>query len=514
MSDNQNQPGALKRIFGCDVRSLAIFRIALGITILTDLFSRWSTLEAMYTDNGYYTRQLSYDYYATRFGEGWDTVFWSIHWLSGSVPFQSMLFVVAGIFATLLIFGAWTRVATAVSWVLLISLHVRNPVILSSGDFLLKLLLFWSMFIPLGKVWSIDAKRAGRSINNTPLTVTSFATAGIIIQLFSMYFFTGLAKWNDTWWSGDAMYYVLHLDIYVTEFGRQLLDQPLLLQATSYATVIIEVFLIALLFSPWKTSWFRMINLVVYWGFHIGIAMAMQIGIFPLVSMVAWLLLIPGGLWNVICKPEESRGVPQESKPVAGIVRRMTFVSQAFCAGMIVFVLMWNVTNIESPDLRKYRPSFLSKLGYCFVINQHFQMFGTPPNTNVWFVYDAELEDGTKIDVYRNEPVRHELPASVRETFPAHHWRRLHRNLVVDFYKDLRQPMVDYLVKKWNREHAEEQHVSKLKMLCYFQETGPGYEAKDHAVVIFGTYRDEEKPGSLFDKFSKEIGKDLDGFGF
>ena len=78
---------ALRSVFRLDLRSLATFRIGLGLIIICDLIFRSQTLTEMYTDEGFYTRQVSYDYYQATWGDGWQTIFWSLHWLGGSPAF-------------------------------------------------------------------------------------------------------------------------------------------------------------------------------------------------------------------------------------------------------------------------------------------------------------------------------------------------------------------------------------------------------------------------------------------
>ncbi|MDY7080948.1 MAG: HTTM domain-containing protein, partial [Halobacteria archaeon] len=84
-----------------------------------------------------------------------------LHALSGDAWFQVLLFVVASVFALMLVVGYRTKVATVVSLVLLVSLHLRNPVILNGGDSLLRRLLFIGIFLPLGEQWSVDAFWSG-----------------------------------------------------------------------------------------------------------------------------------------------------------------------------------------------------------------------------------------------------------------------------------------------------------------------------------------------------------------
>src|SRR5262245_9631729 len=126
------RPGIFERcanVFGLDVRSLAVLRMALGGILLADLWVRSSDFAAMYTDDGIAPVALLRS--LTGGGQ------WSLHLLSGAVWFQLTLFVVAALFALALLAGLRTRLATIASWALISSLHVRLPVVLNAGDTLL-----------------------------------------------------------------------------------------------------------------------------------------------------------------------------------------------------------------------------------------------------------------------------------------------------------------------------------------------------------------------------------------
>src|SRR5262245_7739405 len=86
--------------FGLDPRSLALFRIGLGLTLLVDLAGRWPDLVAHYTDDGVLPRSIT-PVYAI-----------SIHGLDGSAAYEWLLFLLAAAFAVALVVGYRTQLAT------------------------------------------------------------------------------------------------------------------------------------------------------------------------------------------------------------------------------------------------------------------------------------------------------------------------------------------------------------------------------------------------------------------
>ena len=80
----------------------------------------------------------------------------SIHLANGTPQFQAVLFFLQALFAIGLLIGYRTRLITLLSWLLLTSLHARFRAILGGGDEYLRILLFWSLFLPLGARYSVD----------------------------------------------------------------------------------------------------------------------------------------------------------------------------------------------------------------------------------------------------------------------------------------------------------------------------------------------------------------------
>ena len=124
----------LKNNFSVDLRSLAITRIVFSLLIFIDLIIRSRFLEEFYTDSGIMPLRALRLIYPTNYHN-------SLHALSGEYPYELSLFLLAVLFAFLLLIGLFTRIATIISWALLVSLNLRNPLILQGGDTLFKCLM-------------------------------------------------------------------------------------------------------------------------------------------------------------------------------------------------------------------------------------------------------------------------------------------------------------------------------------------------------------------------------------
>ncbi len=281
-----------RTVFGIDLRTLALFRVLLSAWILIDLGMRARDLLAHYTDFGVLPRAVQIEHlYVTT---------WSFHLANGSAWFQAALFILAGLVAVALMFGWHTRLMTVLSWALLLSLQNRNTFILSGEDNLALLLLFWAIFLPLGARYSVDAALT-RSSPFPENAYFSIATAALLIQGMSMYFFSALLKTHPIWVSeGTAVYYALQLDYLVTPFAlwfRQFQD---LMTGLTYYVYLLELIGPILIFSPLFHRTCRTIFMLAFISMHLAFAVFLEIGFFPFISIIMNLAFMPGWMWDRI----------------------------------------------------------------------------------------------------------------------------------------------------------------------------------------------------------------------
>jgi len=490
--------GDWRQIFACDLRSLAVMRMALGCLVLIDLGMRARSIRAMYTDDGFFPLSMWHTYVA-KFADTAEPMSWSLHALHGGMTLQVILFITAAVAAVMLMVGWKTRIACVVSWVLLVSLQMRNPLILHSGDALFRLVLFWGMFLPLGKVWSVDARQRPAVAFQQP--VLSAATFGLIMTLFSLYFFAGIAKLNDFWISGNAMEYVLRLDIYTTVIGKLMLQSPVGLKILTWATLVGEIVLPILLLTPWKNHWWRNISLVYFIGLHIGIAACMSIGLFSPVAISAWLALLPSAFWNRFAFSRSPLNQAENPVPVSPLPRW----ASAFCLVMVFYFFLWNLATVDHPAFKNLMPQQARVVGRYLNLRQSFRMFDTPPPHSPWFVYEARLKNGAEMDIFRGKPLDHQRPDSILETIPEHHWRRLHRNLARPSFEKYRVPVSEYMVRSWNRSHDADSQIVTAKTTVYLDEITQQSESNGTISEVWYRYGGEVADQQLFDDLLKKV---------
>jgi hypothetical protein len=281
----------LADFFHLDTRALALLRIGVALLLIYDYADRLPDARAHYSDWGAVPRSsLPPD------------VSISVHVLSGSAWWSGLLMVVGLLFALALLAGYKTRFVLFVSWFLLISIHGRNVAVLSGGDAVLRLAMFWALFLPLGARFSLDAA-AHRAAGGAPAPdrVVSVASAALILQICMIYLFAGAWKWDPVWRTeGTAVWHALHVDHLTTRIGLLVRDLPPdVLKLLSFSTVWgIETIGPVLLFVPFATGPVRTLTVAAVIGFHVGLGMCMALSNFPLVCIVVWAALLPTWFWD------------------------------------------------------------------------------------------------------------------------------------------------------------------------------------------------------------------------
>jgi tetratricopeptide (TPR) repeat protein len=198
------------------------------------------------------------------------------------------LLIIAALCLTL---GFRTRLSAAVLFVCLVSFDHRNPIILNSGDTLLRLFALLLAFSPAGYDFSIDRWLAQRRAK-APLAVPDAAPwvqRLMQLQLAAVYF---QAFWSkiagDTWSDGTALYYTSRL----LDFQRLpipfVFDNLWTIKLLTWSSLGIECALWTLIW--WKP--FRYYVLVAGVLLHLGIDWSMNLPIFEYLMIASYLLFI------------------------------------------------------------------------------------------------------------------------------------------------------------------------------------------------------------------------------
>lgn len=280
---------------GIDERTLALFRIMIALTVIVDLSSFTSVFSLFLTDGGICPRSCAATHSRSSF-------FLSLYYLNGSYFYNATLLFVTLIAALCLMVGYHTRVAVIICWILITSLNARITFSWYLADTLLALLLFWSMFLPLGACYSVDNALARHRIppqRNNRIFV-SVATLAIILQHAYIYTMGALLK-SGSWLDGSAVKSAINLLQYRSSLSFLLEKSPALLEMLTVFVYYLELLTLPLLFFPIFTPQIRIILFLLITSMHAGFVLFLNVGYFPLVSIAGATLFIPS-LWWQVCQ--------------------------------------------------------------------------------------------------------------------------------------------------------------------------------------------------------------------
>lgn len=520
----------VKEIFGADIRSLALYRIFLGLLLLLETIHRASDMKAFYVDSGLVPRALSFQY-----SNLWNL---SFHMLSGREEFQAFLFLLQGLFALFLILGFRTKFSTFISWVLLISVQNRNQIIIDAGDYLLRLILFWSLFLPLGARYSID-KAFSKSSEDQEKIVYSIGTLGFFLQIAFMYWFSVILKLNNTEWAnGTALYYVLNLIIHTNPIGYEFLKLPLeVLKFLTYSILRFEEFGPLFLFTPFYTGPIRTLAVFCFFVMHLGFGLCLDLENFPWISTIAMLPFIPSWFWDfllprvveflsnkinflnsgnlimnklmnqIVLKNHEfwssvTAVIPPSLPSV--VTTRFSNLFASLCLVCVFSINLASVnTNFKFPD----------KLGWFMQllrIDQRWGMFIAVPSIgwySGWFVFPGKLKNGDEVDIFNDgKPVSWDMPKLPSVIYKNHHWKRYFVNVFTDgnYFSNIAY-FGFYKCNEWNNTHPDDKHLEEIVFYFMRDDVLPDYKKAEPKKMLWARHKCGGESGSV-----EEIIKDIE----
>lgn len=293
-------------LFAIDPRSLAALRIGSGVLFAIDLLARFPLIPWLYSDAGVLPRSALSGALPT-------PAFWS-----GGASYEGALHVALLGACALLIAGRAARAASFVCWIGLLSLIARHPGVSNAGDLILSQLLFWSALLPIADRASL--RRAARQVP-AGAQVLSPASAGLVLLMPGIYFSSAFHKIAGAGWlEGTIIHYTVLNDTWSTAFGRFLAAIPGATAGLTWGTLVLELIGPLLLFSPIATARLRILTVLAFFGLQAGIGLSIELWLFPFISSLALVPLLPGCFWDRL-GPSERASVPERAF-VSGWTRR------------------------------------------------------------------------------------------------------------------------------------------------------------------------------------------------
>lgn len=483
--------------FEIDTRALAALRISLGLIILVDLVYRAGAMEMFYTDAGAYPRatfEATYTQYNTV----------SLHALSGSLWFQQLMFVLAGLFAVALILGYRTRLVGVVSLILLFSLHARNPAVLNGGDRLFRVLLAVALVTPLGERWSIDALRRGSARSS----VLSFGTAALLVQPIVVFTSNAILKHRgDNWYAGDALEIALLNDVMTIYLGNVLVDYPELLTVLNYVWVGLLAGSILFLLVP--VGRLRAIAALVYMCAFSGMIVTMSVGLFPLALIASVIPFLTTPFWEAVRKripadwverrPTAERFGPFGRPPIERrllsmlrdrghefAVSYIVAYARSFLTIVGVMVLVW-ILLFSASDVSGY--DVPDTIDHTHLDQQSWGLYAPDPSESYsWYIAAAHLENGSTVDALDGGDVTFDRPPDASAEYDTFRHRKFIQK-VRDAGKGETNGPIATSYADWICDQADAEYDGRVEQVTVYRMYQPSpidgeYEDTSKLVVI------------------------------
>jgi hypothetical protein len=365
-----------------DPRALGAYRIALGLLATMDFVRSAAWATELYTAGGW----------VPPLDPTIGRTFSLLAWLD-TPPLVYGFFAVAIASAIAFTLGWRTRVVHALTWVCAISVHSNRFPGANAGSLILHLFLMWTLFLPMGRAFSLDARRSRvAGIKTDPTTpVWSLAVAALWLQISAIYGFNALEKWGTNWLDGTALHYFFQLDTFATPLTLAVRDElPLWgVRGMTHAAQAMEAAIALFVLSPWSTTLCRRLCAVFIVCLHAGITIFGELGLFPYTCMAFSLLLWP----KVI--PTAPRAWSAKGLLSTGCIAILLFINTA--QG-----LASNETTrtlLKGLDLPRQTPTTFRPIVYGAQLTQRWNLFApNVPAGEGRLVLDAITVDGEHLD--------------------------------------------------------------------------------------------------------------------
>jgi hypothetical protein len=325
---------SLLEIFSLDCRSLSLMRILLGLFVLQDVADRSRHAFEHYSHLAFWPMTDAFEHVV-----GTRSV--SLFFVGGSAAFQRIAFASMALVALGFMVGYRSRLCSVLLWLFVLSLHNRNPFLLDSGDRLLCCVLFWCMFLPLDRRFSVDRalrlwRRADRrrersrrrhSSNDNESddrqhkseSYVGVASVALLVQLFLFYSLSALRKTAPEWQNGSAMYYMLSLDQYATPLGHYVLRAPTLTHCLTFVFRALELAIPLCLLAPLFNAQMRIVACAAAIAFHALFGALLELGTWYVVPPLVAVALLPSRFWTATIL---RRGSNAELRRISIVCRR------------------------------------------------------------------------------------------------------------------------------------------------------------------------------------------------
>lgn len=293
-----------------DRRTLGLTRIFLGVFLIFDLFRRTPDWLDMFSNVGVLPPHVILN-------RPQASGFSILHGFAEAPELWALWAVILFTYVMLLV-GWRTKIWQVLALFWVTGMNGRVLLIENGGYVVHNLLLLWTMFLPLGDRFSVDAllrslrrrKEATADDLNDRSELTepwrfapyvSIVGLILVVQISAIYYFNVIHKTGPAWKNGTAVHYVMYVDRMVNPligWTRDLIPFPLYLFMTKMV-LSFEAAIPLCLFSPLARAWARRAVVFMMIILHVGFGSTFVLGPFAWALCVFSTLLFTRDDWEV-----------------------------------------------------------------------------------------------------------------------------------------------------------------------------------------------------------------------
>ena len=473
-------------IFGLDVRSLGLFRVLLGLSLLGNhIVFKWLNFSDIYAPS---KGLLGNDFMEVA-PKGYP-----FSWLQFIHSDMTMyvVFILASIAYFLFTIGYKPQASSMLSLFFFGGISMRYFPIRSGWDYYFYVLLALSIFLPIGKYFSLFQQNDSYK-KDEARTCWSWM---LIFQIGVIYSFAGLSKIGHLWQDGKALWYLCMDTTINREIGANFaMSSPeWLIELLTYITKYWEILFLPLLFFPYKNQWLRIFLSFSILLFHFVVDLFTDVGHFKWAGLCAAILLLPSIFWNNVTLYK--RIIPKWSsgKDVKEWLQKFeipSFAGTFLCIYVFVGVTTENIVHniwernfyFKQSEERQRNPLAVLYPWDSFLFKQAWSMYS--PNPNYEFgklTVEGLQENGLVLDLISGEVVD-TLQPSLKKDYTDVMVRKTMMNkmkLSIQKVQDeiFNQHFFNFQINKYISEHPEVR-LKEAYMVLYSWDGRTYYHHRD-----------------------------------
>jgi len=410
-----------RELFSIDLRALAVFRIVLGFNIIYNLlFYRIPFINPFYGENEFLDKGFVLENYGELF---------SI--LNYCTSYSSVLFffILVLVLAVLFTIGLRSKIISVLLFITFSSIVSKNPFTVHGVEFLIEVSLFWSIFLPINQRYSINWPKS----KTKKLPVKNLASFGFLFQIALIYFTSFFSKTSEFWQQGFIVEALTDDRMHAVLLSDWIKSMPTLAMVLTYATLLFELLIPLLIFSPWRKSICRFIAAILIVIVHFGLASMLNVGPFHWITLCFALVLLPTSFWDKIqrktVESKVKKSKKRKEKPTANLLQRIGGIARS---GFLVIILLvifqknvkiwgeygygndvWSKFPIIQPLVGMELPRIPTFIG---ILEQPWRLFAPGPFEDMGcFLLVGTTGDNSYTELISNKPLTFERNPQTQE---------------------------------------------------------------------------------------------------